>query len=164
VPTSRITLEQVSHHRNHQRLRDRLIETDRYRPVQVSVLLDFDRHKLLARHLGHRPEDSLVQPGFANLGGHVFGYHLDCRNHLSSLFLKKIRVHETLVTAAGSSRSTPSRRGHRMTFSFSQVTDVANKAERFLNCESGSVVRYADRHRAIPNLESAIETAPLPHV
>src|SRR5262249_5795777 len=77
--------------------------TDRNRPVQVSVLLDLDRHKLLTRHLGHRPEDSLVQPGLANLGGHVFGYHLDCRNHLSSLFLKKFRVHEALVKAAGSS-------------------------------------------------------------
>jgi hypothetical protein len=27
----------------------------------------------------------------------VFGYRPDCRNHLSSLFLKKFRVHETLI-------------------------------------------------------------------
>jgi hypothetical protein len=27
----------------------------------------------------------------------VFGYRPDCRNHLPSLFLKKFRVHETLI-------------------------------------------------------------------
>src|SRR6516225_9549264 len=85
--------------RNHQRLRDRLIETNRNWPVQVSVCLDLDRHKLVSRHLGHRPEDSLVQRGLANLGGHVFGNQHDCRNHLSSLFVKKFCVHETLIEA-----------------------------------------------------------------
>jgi hypothetical protein len=29
----------------------------------------------------------------------VFGHRPDCRNHLSSLFLKKIRFHETLIEA-----------------------------------------------------------------
>jgi len=29
----------------------------------------------------------------------VFGYRPDCRNHLSSLFLKKFRVHEILTEA-----------------------------------------------------------------
>src|SRR6516165_7622511 len=90
----RLELKQVSHHRNHKRLRDRLIETNRNWPVQVSVRLDLDRHKLVSRHLGHRSEDSLVQRHLANLGGHVFGYGPDCHNHLSSLFLKKFRVHE----------------------------------------------------------------------
>jgi hypothetical protein len=54
--------------------------------------LDLDRHKLVSRHLGHCSEDSLVQCGLAKLGGHVIGYRPDCRNHLSSLFLKKFRV------------------------------------------------------------------------
>src|SRR6266550_7954638 len=70
----RLELEQVRHHRNHQRLRDRLIETNRNWPVQVSVRLDLNRHKLVARHLGHCLEDSLVQRGLAKLGGDVFGY------------------------------------------------------------------------------------------
>src|SRR6516165_9083933 len=68
----RLELKQVSHHRNHKRLRDRLIETNRNWPVQVSARLDLDRHKLVPRHLGHRSEDSLVQRHLANLGGHVF--------------------------------------------------------------------------------------------
>jgi len=29
----------------------------------------------------------------------VFGYQPDCRNHLSSLFVKKFCVHETLLAA-----------------------------------------------------------------
>src|SRR5262249_12347763 len=95
----RLELKQVSHHRNHKRLRDRLIETDRNWPIQISVLLDLDRHKLVSRHLGHCSEDSLVQRGLANLGGHVFGYRPDCRNHLSSLFLKKSRVHKSSMGA-----------------------------------------------------------------
>jgi hypothetical protein len=49
------------HHRNHQGLRDRLIETDGNWPVQVS-------NKLVSRHLGHCHKDSLVERGFANLG------------------------------------------------------------------------------------------------
>ena len=81
--------EQVRHHRNHHRLRDRLIETDGNWPIQVSVLLDLDRHELVSRHLGHRPEDSLVQRSLAKLGGDVFRCRPDCRNHLLSLFLKK---------------------------------------------------------------------------
>jgi hypothetical protein len=94
----RLELEEIRHHRNHHRLRDRLIEADWNWPVQIGVLLDLDRHKLLldldrhklvSRHLGHCPEDSLVQRGLANLAGHVFGHRPDCRNHLSSLFLKK---------------------------------------------------------------------------
>jgi hypothetical protein len=48
-------LEQVRHHRNHQRLRDCLIEADRQRPCQVSVLLNLDRHKLVPRDLGQVP-------------------------------------------------------------------------------------------------------------
>src|SRR5262245_11440809 len=88
-------LEQVRHHRNHQRLRDRLIETDRNWPVQVSVRLDLERHKLVSRHLSHCPEDSLVQRSLANLGAHVVGYRLNCRNHVPSLFLEIVRVHDT---------------------------------------------------------------------
>src|SRR5215472_1860030 len=95
----RIELKQVSHHRNHKRLRDRLIETDRNWPIQISVLLDLDRHELVSWHLGHCSENSFVQRGLANLGGHVFGYRPDCRNHLSSLFLKQLRVHEILLAA-----------------------------------------------------------------
>jgi hypothetical protein len=48
----------------------------------------------VSRHLGHCPEDSLVQRSLAKLGGDVFGYRPDCRNHLLSLFLKKFRVHK----------------------------------------------------------------------
>jgi hypothetical protein len=61
--------------------------------------LDLDRHELVSRHLGHCPEDSLVQRSLAKLGGDVFGYRPDCRNHLLPLFLKKFCVHETLITA-----------------------------------------------------------------
>jgi hypothetical protein len=56
-----------------------------------------DRHKFVSWHRGHRPEDSLVQRRLAKLVGHVFGYRPDCRNHLLSLFLKKFRVHESLL-------------------------------------------------------------------
>jgi len=35
----------------------------------------------------------------------VFGYRPDYRNHLSSLFLKKFRVHEVLITAPSEARS-----------------------------------------------------------
>src|SRR5262249_48000812 len=73
----------------------RLIETDRNWHVQVSVRLDLDRHKLVSRHLSHCPEDSLVERSVANLGGHVVGYRSNCRNHVSSLFLEIVRVHET---------------------------------------------------------------------
>jgi hypothetical protein len=66
--------------------------------------MDLDRHKLVSRHLGHCPEDSLVQRGLANLGGHVFGHRPDCRNHLSSLFVKKFCVHETLTEAPSEAR------------------------------------------------------------
>src|SRR5262249_24274900 len=91
----RFGLEQVRHYRNHQRLRDRLIETDRNWPVQVSARLDLDRHKLVSRHLSHGPKDSLVQPSLTILSGHVVSYHSHCRNHVSSLFLEIFRVHET---------------------------------------------------------------------
>jgi hypothetical protein len=63
-------LKQVRHHGNHQRLRDGFTEADRQGPVRVSVRLDLGRHKLVSRHLGHCPEDSLVQRGLANLGIH----------------------------------------------------------------------------------------------
>ena len=59
--------------------------------------MDLDRHELVSGHLGHCHEDSLVQRSLAKLGGDVFGYRPDGRNHLSSLFLKKLRVHETLI-------------------------------------------------------------------
>jgi hypothetical protein len=88
-------LEQVRHHRNHQWLRDRLIETDRNWPVQVSVLLDLEGHKLVSRNLGHCSEDSLVQRGLASLGGHVGAYRPNRRKHFSSLFLEIFCVHET---------------------------------------------------------------------
>jgi hypothetical protein len=103
----RLELEQVRHHRNHQRLRDRLIETDRDWPVQVSVRLDLDRHELVSRHLGHCLEDSLVQCGLANLRSNVFGYRPDCRDHFLSLFLKKFRVHKTPALARRSSGRAP---------------------------------------------------------
>jgi hypothetical protein len=53
-------LKQVRHHRDDQRLRDRLVEADGQRLIQVSVGLDLNRHKLVPGHLGHRPEDSLI--------------------------------------------------------------------------------------------------------
>src|SRR5262249_34825082 len=88
-------LEQVRHHRNHQRLRDRLIETDRNWPVLVSVLLDLNGHELVSRYLSHCPEDSLVQRGLASLGGNVAAHRPNCRKHVPSLFLEIFRVHET---------------------------------------------------------------------
>src|SRR5262245_32333206 len=88
-------LEQVRHHRNHQRLRDRLIETDRNWPVQVSVLLDLEGHELVSRYLSHCPEDSLVQRGLASLGGHVGVYRPNRRKHVSSLFLEIFRGYES---------------------------------------------------------------------
>ena len=93
----RLEFKQIGHHRNHHRLRDRLIETDWNWPVQVSVLLDLDRHKLVSRRLRHCHKDSLVERGFANLGGDVVGHRPDCRDHLSTLFLKKFRVHERVT-------------------------------------------------------------------
>ena len=101
----RFELEQVRHHRNHERLRDRLIEADRQWPVQVSVWLDLDRHELVPRHFGHCPEDPIVQRGLANLGGKVLRDHSDRRNHLSSLFLKICDAHEA---------SSSSERGRRV--------------------------------------------------
>ena len=80
------------------------------------MCLDLDRHKLVSRHLGHRHQDSLVQPDLANLGGHVFGNRPDCRDHLSSLFLKKLRVHETLIEA-------PSERGGELSSSITRFDD-----------------------------------------
>jgi hypothetical protein len=50
-------------------------------------------------NLGHCPEDSLVQRSLAKIGGNVLGYRPDCRNHLSSLFLKKFRVHKMPASA-----------------------------------------------------------------
>jgi hypothetical protein len=43
----------VGHHRNHERLRDRLIEANRQRPVQVGIVLNLDRHKLVPRDFGY---------------------------------------------------------------------------------------------------------------
>jgi hypothetical protein len=34
----------------------------------------------------------------------MFGYRPDCRNHLSSAFLKKFRVQETLIEASSEAR------------------------------------------------------------
>src|SRR5262249_42081329 len=120
----RLELEQIRHHRNHHGLRDRLIETDGNWPVQVSVLLNLDRHKLVSRHLGHCPEDSLVERGLAKLVGYVFGYRPDCRNHLSSLFLKKFHVHETLIEA-------PSERGGQLSSSIARF-DTSGPNTRIL--------------------------------
>jgi hypothetical protein len=39
------------------------VEADGQRPVQVSVGLDPDRHKLVPGHLSHRPELSKLPPG-----------------------------------------------------------------------------------------------------
>ena len=39
--------------------------------------------------------NTLVRRSLAKLGGDAFGYRPDCRNYLSSLFLKKFRVHKT---------------------------------------------------------------------
>jgi hypothetical protein len=86
--------EEVRHHRNHERLGDRLIEADRQWPVQVGVWLDLDRHELMPRYLSHRTEDPIVQCSFANLGGEVLCDHSDRRNHLSSLSLKVCGAHE----------------------------------------------------------------------
>jgi hypothetical protein len=44
----------------------------------------------MSRHLGHLPEDAIVQRGLANLGNKVLLDHSDRRNHLSSLFLKSL--------------------------------------------------------------------------
>jgi hypothetical protein len=87
-------LKQVRHHRDDQRLRDRLVEADRQRPVEVSVGLDLDRHKLVPGHLGHRPEDSIVQCGLAKLSDEVVRDLSDRRNHLSPLVLKIYSAHE----------------------------------------------------------------------
>ena len=54
-------MDRAGHHRNHQRLRDRLIEANRARPVQIGILLDLDRNKLLSRYFGHRLENSVVK-------------------------------------------------------------------------------------------------------
>jgi len=73
---------------------ERLIEANRQWPVQVGVWLDLDRHELVARHFGHRPEDPIVQRGLANLGDKVLRDQSDRRNHLSSLVLEMGDAHK----------------------------------------------------------------------
>jgi hypothetical protein len=55
-----LELEEVRHHRNHERLRDRLIKADRQWSIQVSVWLDLEWHELVPRHSGHCCEDPIV--------------------------------------------------------------------------------------------------------
>ena len=66
--------------------------------------LDFNRHELMPRYFGHCPKDSIIQGGLADLGGKVLRDPSDRRNHLSSLFLKELRVHETLIAAPSEAR------------------------------------------------------------
>jgi hypothetical protein len=89
-----LELKQVRHHRNHQRLRDSLIEANRKRPVKVGILLNLDRDKLVPRDFGYCLENSIVQLAFADLGADVVSNCPDCSNHLSSLFLEIVDAHE----------------------------------------------------------------------
>jgi len=82
----------VRHHCNHERLRDRLIEADRQWPVQVSVWLDLDRHELVPRHFGHRPEDAIVQRGLANLSERGESVSFIGRNFLASSSLRIVEL------------------------------------------------------------------------
>jgi hypothetical protein len=51
---------------------------------------------------GHRPEDSIVQRGLANLCDKVLRDHSDRCNHLSSLFFKMHDAHEAPSSSEGS--------------------------------------------------------------
>jgi hypothetical protein len=73
---------------------ERLIEANRQWPVQVRVWLDLDRHKLVPRYFGDRPEDPIVQSGLTNLVDKVLRDQSDRRNHLSSLVLKMGDAHK----------------------------------------------------------------------
>jgi hypothetical protein len=64
-----LEFKQVGHHCNRQRLRDRLIEAYRERPIQVGIMLNLDRHKLVPRDFGQCAKDAPVQRCPANLGG-----------------------------------------------------------------------------------------------
>jgi hypothetical protein len=56
--------------------------------------LDLDRHELVPRDFGHCVEDSIIQGGFADLGGEVSRDHSDRCNHLSALTIEKFDAHE----------------------------------------------------------------------
>jgi hypothetical protein len=89
-----LELEEVRHHRDHERLRDCLVEADRQWPVKVRIRLDLDRHELVPRDLGHCVEDSIIQGGFADLGSEMSRDHSDRCNHLSALTIEKFNAHE----------------------------------------------------------------------
>src|SRR5580704_10104078 len=76
------------------RLRDCLVEADRQWPVKVCIGLDLDRHELVPRDLGHCVEDSIVQSGFADLGGEMSRDRSNRCNHLPALIIEKFYAHE----------------------------------------------------------------------
>jgi hypothetical protein len=95
-----LEFKQVGHHCNRQRLRDRLIEAYRERPIQVGIMLNLDRHKLVPRDFGQCAKDAPVQRCPANLGGTAVGNYFERRNHLSSLLLEKFHAHRDLAVAS----------------------------------------------------------------
>ena len=73
---------------------DGIVEADRQWPVKVCIGLDLDRHELVPRDLGHCVEDSIVQSGFAHLGGEMSRADSDRCNHLPALTIEKFNAHE----------------------------------------------------------------------
>jgi hypothetical protein len=104
--------------------------------------MDLDRHKLVSRHLGHCIENSFVQRGLANLRGHVFGHRPDRRNHLSSLFVKKFRVHETLIEA-------PSERGGELQLHLDpyQISRSIRRASAGISARTALALTNQDKAR-----------------
>jgi hypothetical protein len=70
------------------------VEADRQWPVKVCIGVDLDRHEFVPWDFGHCVEDSIIQGGFADLGGEMSRDHSDHCNHLSALTIEKFNAHE----------------------------------------------------------------------
>jgi hypothetical protein len=76
-----LQIEQIGHHCDDERLRDRLAEADRQRRVFVGVALHLQRHELVARHLGQGLHDARVQRRLAQLRTRINRLRRDEREH-----------------------------------------------------------------------------------
>ena len=86
-------IEQIRHQRDDKRLRDRLLETDGKRNVGIGVWLEFDRHELVSRHLGHGRHHAFVERRLADHVAHVKYTGGDFREHMLTEDFKVFRTH-----------------------------------------------------------------------
>src|SRR6266404_637897 len=101
-------LQQVSHQRNDERLRDRLCVPDRQRDIQIRKLPERRRHELMAGNVGQNSHDALVELVFAYPRGSEARAF---RNHLHHLDAQRAKI-DFLVGRHLQTCSLDNRAGH----------------------------------------------------